>query len=214
MDAIQLLIYLHASLGGIALTAGFIAATSTKGSKIHKKIGTVFHHTMILSVLLSILIALIPSHFNPFLLGIGIFSLYSLISGRRCLKVIKPNYNLSIDKILAYCLLINSALMMGLPLIVKGEMNIVLMIFGMFGLLAGIRDLLAYKNFEELKRDRIKHHINKISGGYIAAITAFLVVNGLMPGYWAWFTPTVIGSIYATYYNIKWKNKTPNFINS
>lgn len=214
MNTVKLLIYLHASLGGLALLAGFIAATTTKGSKIHKKSGTVFHHSMVVSVLTSIFIALIPTHFNPFLLGIGIFSLYSVISGRRCLKVLKPNYNLSIDKFLAYCLLINSVLMIGLPLILTKDINIILAVFGILGILAGIRDLIAFKNFEQLKRDRIKHHINKISGGYIAAITAFLVVNELLPGYWAWFTPTVIGSIYATYYNIQWKKKSSNFINS
>lgn len=214
MDSIKLLIYFHAGLGGIALLAGFIAAITAKGSNIHKKSGTVFHHSMVISVLLSIFIALIPSHFNPFLLGIGIFSLYSVVSGRRCLKVLKPNFNLSVDKFLAYILLINSALMIGLPLVINGEINVVLSVFGALGIIAAIRDLFSYNNFELLKRDRIKNHINKISGGYIAAVTAFLVVNDLLPGYWAWFTPTVIGSIYATYYTVQWKKKNPTFTNS
>lgn len=214
MDTVKILIYFHASLGGLALLAGFIAAMTTKGSKTHKKFGSVFHHSMVISVLISIFIALIPSHFNPFLLGIGVFSLYSVISGRRCLKVLKPNYNLIPDKVLAYGLLVNSVLMIGLPLILTREINIILAVFGILGLLAGIRDLIAFQNFEQLKRDRIKHHINKISGGYIAAVTAFLVVNELLPGYWAWFTPTVIGSLYATYFNFQWQKKTSNFINS
>lgn len=214
MDSIQFLIYVHAAFGGIALLSGLIAAISIKGSKLHKKIGTGFHHSMVVAVSVSILISLIPSHFNPFLLGIGIFSLYSVISGRRCLKVLKPNYSLRIDKFLAYVLLINSVLMIGLPLILTREINIILAVFGILGLLAGIRDLIAFQNFEQLKRDRIKHHINKISGGYIAAITAFLVVNEVLPGYWAWFMPTVIGSLYATYYNIKRNRETANFINS
>ncbi|MBL7788626.1 MAG: hypothetical protein JNL75_02185 [Chitinophagales bacterium] len=207
MDIPKFLIYLHASLGGAALIAGLVAAFTVKGSKIHKKSGSVFHHTMVASVLISLGIALIPSHFSPFLFGIGVFSLYSVISGRRCLKVLKPSFNITIDKILAIGLILNCSLMIGLPIIVNGEVNIVLTVFGIFGLLAGVRDLRAFKDFEKYKKERIKHHINKISGGYIAAVTAFLVVNEVLPGYWSWFTPTIIGSIYATYYNIQWRRK-------
>jgi hypothetical protein len=97
--------------------------------------------------------------------------------------------------------------MIGLPLIFQGRINIILTVFGSLGILAGIRDLNSFKDMQQLKADRIKHHINKISGGYIAAVTAFLVVNEALPGYWAWFLPTVIGSIFATYYNIKLRNK-------
>lgn len=207
MDFIKIIIYLHASLGGAALIAGLIAALSVKGSKIHKKSGAFFHHSMVISVVLSIFIALIPSHFNPILLGIGIFSLYSVISGRRCLKVLKPNFNILCDKALTYTLLLNCTSMILLPIIFNGKINTVLSIFGIIGLIFGVRDLFVFQNIEKLKKDKIKHHINKISGGYIAAVTAFLVVNELLPGYWAWFTPTVIGSIYATYYNIQWNRK-------
>lgn len=207
MDYIKILIYLHASLGGAALLGGLIAAVTVKGGKIHKKSGAFFHHSMVFSVLVSLGIALIPSHFNPFLLGIGVFSLYNVLSGRRCLKVLKPGFNITIDKYLAYGLILNSPLMIGLPLILNGEINVVLCVFGVIGFTFGVRDLLAFQNIDKLKKDRIKHHINKISGGYIAAVTAFLVVNELLPGYWAWFTPTVIGSIYATYYNIQWSRK-------
>jgi uncharacterized membrane protein len=214
MDAIQILIYFHATLGTIALLAGFISAVSIKGSKVHKKTGAIFHYSMVIAVSISIFIALIPSHFNPFLLGIGIFSLYSVISGRRCLMVIKPSFNLRIDKFLAYGLLTNSVLMIGLPIISNRQVNVVLTVFGILGIIAGLRDLMAYKNLEQLKADRIKHHINKISGGYIAAITAFLVVNQLLPGYWAWFTPTVIGGLFTTYYNVIYRKKKSNFINS
>jgi hypothetical protein len=124
-----------------SLIAGLFSALSIKGSQIHKKTGTLFHHSMVISVSTSIFIALTPSHFNPFLLGIGIFSLYSVISGRRCLKVIKPNFNLEIDKGLAYILLINSLLMLLLPLILQHKINIILSIFGIIGIITGIRDL-------------------------------------------------------------------------
>lgn len=206
----QYLIYLHAFLGGIALLAGLIAAFTIKGSKIHKKTGAAFHHTMVASIILSMIIAASPERHNPFLLAIGIFSLYAVVSGRRCLKTKKPQFNYNIDRIMAILFTINGLLMIFLPLIIQKELNIILTVFGVMSVLGGIRDFILLKNPEQYKADRIKLHINKISGGYIAAVTAFLVVNQLLPGYWAWFTPTVIGSVYATYYNLKERKKIIN----
>ena len=93
-----------------------------------------------------------------------------------------------------------------LPLI-QGRINIILTVFGSLGILGGIRDLNSFKDMQQLKAQRIKHNINKISGGYIAAVTTFLIVNLALPGYWAWFLTTVTGSIFTTYYNIKLRNK-------
>ena len=214
MDWIHFLIYIHAAFGGLALVSGFISATSFKGSRVHTRAGIVFHHSMIVAILFSSIVALLPAHFNPFLLGIGVFSLYGVISGRRCLKVNKPNYQHKIDTYLAYFLILNCALMVGLPLVFQGKINIILTVFGSLGILAAVRDLLSFRDLDRLKADRIQHHINKISGGYIAAITAFLVVNELLPSYWAWFTPTVIGGVFATYYNVIYRNKKTDFINS
>lgn len=205
------LIYFHAALGGIALLSGFIAAISTKGSKPHKRFGVIFHHSMIASIILSIIIAASPERWNPFLLGIGFFSLYAVVSGRRCLKSKMNGYDFNLDRFLAVIYIINGFLMVFAPYFFQNKMNIVLAVFGTLSVFGGINDLLAYKNPSKYAKERIKHHINKISGGYIAAVTAFIVVNELLPGYWAWFTPSVIGIIFATYYNVKFRNKQTTF---
>lgn len=207
MNWTKILIYSHAIFGGIALAAGLASAISVKGSKFHKRMGSIFHHSMVISILISLMIAILPAHFNPFLFGIGVFSIYSVIMGKRCLKFTNPNHNLYIDKLLAYILLFNCFLMIGIPFILNGKLNIILAIFGAIGILFGTLDLRLYLNPEQMKADRLKLHINKMSGGYIAAVTAFLVVNELLPGYWAWFTPTILGSLYATYYNVKIRNR-------
>jgi len=39
-----------------------------------------------------------------------------------------------------------------------------------------------------------------MTGGYISAVTAFFVVNEILPGLWNWFIPTLIGSIYIAFW--------------
>ena len=60
---------------------------------------------------------------------------------------------------------------------------------------------------QQLKAERIKHNINKISGEYITTMTTVLIVKLALPGYWPWFLTNVAGIIFTTYYNIKLRNK-------
>ena len=46
-----------------------------------------------------------------------------------------------------------------------------------------------------------------MTGGYIAAVSAFFVVNQILPGIWNWFVPGIIGSGYITYWMIKLNKK-------
>lgn len=49
-------------------------------------------------------------------------------------------------------------------------------------------------------------HIGKITGGYIAATTAFVVVNNtFLPPLLAWLAPGVLGNIYIVYWIRKMK---------
>jgi len=41
-------------------------------------------------------------------------------------------------------------------------------------------------------------HLGKITGGYISAFTAFVVVNQYLPGIIGWILPGMIGGIYIT----------------
>jgi hypothetical protein len=42
-------------------------------------------------------------------------------------------------------------------------------------------------------------------GGYIAAVTAFVVVNNMFPSFWGWFAPTLVGVPYILYWNRRLK---------
>ena len=198
--AAEVLIYIHAALGGIALLAGAIALISKKGNSTHKKAGRIFFYTMLSSALLSLVVASLPGHLSPFLFSIGLFSSYFIISGYRSLGFKRPGNSLMWDKILAFSIVLIGLVMISYPLLLQGELNIILAVFGGLGLVFGLRDMRLLKQPKQLRKQWLKLHLGKMTGGYIAAVTAFLVVNQVLPELMNWFLPTVVGSIYIGYW--------------
>lgn len=202
---IQSLIVIHAIFGGIALLSGGIALSVKKGKTAHKKSGLLFYYSMLVSALMAFTISLLPNHENPFLFSIGIFSTYFLISGYRSLKFRHANYNLKIDKIISVIIIITGTLMIFYPLFFHGKTNSVLLIFGLIGLVFGIKDLMSFRHRELLQKKWLKLHLGKMTGGYISAVSAFFVVNNILPGIWNWFSPGIIGSVFITFWMFKLK---------
>ena len=205
---IQLGIIIHAVLGGLALLSGLIAIISKKGRLVHKKSGIIFYYAMIASGVSAIVIALMPKHENPFLIAIGIFSLYFVVSGYRALTYKKVNTSIKIDKTISIAMLVTGILMIALPPIISQSINLVLLAFGVTGILFAMRDLKLYKNREQLKKGWLKLYLGKMLGGYISATTAFVVVNNFFPGVYNWFIPGIIGAIYIIYWMRKIDKKT------
>ena len=206
--AIQVLIYIHAAFGSIALLTGLVAVIARKGKTIHKKFGLVFYYTMILSGTSAMLIAVLPNHENPFLFAVGIFSLYFVLTGYRALRFKRKASDLKIDKAIALVMLFTGVLMIVLPVVLLGSINIVLGVFGIVGIIFSIKDLRLFKEPKRLRSLWLKLHLGKMLGGYIAASTAFVVVNQFIPGVYAWFAPGIIGSVIIVYWNKK-INKKP-----
>lgn len=199
-----ILIYIHAFFGALALISGGVAISTKKGSKIHKRFGKIFYYTMLLAGTLGIIVSLFPNHFSPFLLAVGVFSNYMVITGYRCLSF-KTESVKTIDYIISYSMILTAVLMISLPLIMNNTINIVLCVFGFIGGALSIKDLILFRKEDLLKKRWLKLHVEKICGGYIAAITAFLVVNNFLPGIIAWLSPTVLGAFYITYWSKKLK---------
>jgi uncharacterized membrane protein len=205
----EILIYIHAGFGGIALLTGGIALIVKKGNNIHKKSGKIFYYSMLLSALISFVVSTLPNHKSPFLFSIGLFSSYFLISGLRSLNYKKKEFNLKIDKIIAYLIMITGIVMILYPIILYSKLNIILTVFGIIGIVFGLRDLKLFKELKRLRKNWLKLHLGKMTGGYIAAVSAFFVVNQILPGIWNWFVPGIIGSGYITYWMIKLNKKKP-----
>lgn len=204
---VQLLIYSHAAFGGIALLSGLIALLVTKGKTIHKKSGKLFYYAMLFSALTALIIASLPEHESPFLFSIGIFSSYFIVTGYRSLRFKNNNLNLKTDKIISWIMIGTAALILLYNPIVNHKINIVLTSFGIIGLFFSVRDLMLYKNTNRLKQVWLKLHLGKMLGSYIAAITAFVVVNNFFPSFYGWFIPGTIGGFYIVYWIRKLNKK-------
>lgn len=204
---ISYLIMLHALLGTVALLSGAVALIVKKGSRPHKLGGKVFFYSMLFSAILACIISWIPGHENTFLFAIGIFSVYLLLNGYRSLRFRQKHVNLSIDFLIAYVITITGFAMITTPVIMLGKLNAVLLVFGLASVYFGLRDLYLYKHRDSLKKHSITTHIGKMTGGYIAALSAFLVVNNVFPWMWNWFGPTIPGVVFIGYHIRRVKGK-------
>lgn len=202
-QTIKILIYIHAAFGGIALLAGLVSLIAKKGNRLHKKSGIVFFYSMMASGIIALFVAVLPNHENPFLFSVGIFSLYFVLTGYRALRFKLKNPNLQIDKWISRVMILTGILMISLPVIISGKINIILVVFASIGILFSARDLVLYKNPEKLRKSWLKMHLGKMLGGYISAITAFVVVNQYFPGISGWFIPGIIGGFIIAYWSRK-----------
>ena len=206
------LIYIHATLGSIAFIAGFIAIITKKGGNAHKKSGIVFYYSMLAAALSALVIAVLPKHESPFLFTIGVFSSYFIITGYRALRFKKSNISLTLDKLIAVFMILTGIVMIVYPFIYTGKLNIVLTIFGTIGIIFATRDLMLFKNAKKLRKGWLKMHIGKMLGGYISAVTAFIVVNQFIPGIAGWLVPSVFGVAYMNYWFWKLRKKAPKVV--
>ena len=91
--------------------------------------------------------------------------------------------------------------------------NVVLLIFGILAVLFAIRDLRLLYNPQSLKQKWLGLHIGNMMGGYIAAVTAFIVVNEIFPGVYGWFLPGILGGLYSYYWIRRVKSdKKPDYL--
>ncbi|WP_396637482.1 DUF2306 domain-containing protein [Maribacter sp. R77961] len=207
MDITSVLILVHAITGGVALVAGAFAIASRKGKSIHRMGGKLFFYSMLISALTALILSVMPGHENSFLFCIGIFSLYFLIAGFRALGYKNSVDKLRYDKLLSILVILISLAMMLYPILLEGAVHIVLMVFGIVGLLFGLRDFSNYKTPKKLKQNWLRIHLGKMMGAYIAAVSAFLVVNQFLPTLLNWFLPAVFGVIFIVYWINKIKKK-------
>jgi hypothetical protein len=149
----------------------------------------------------------LPNHESPFLFSIGLFSTYFLVSGLRSLRFKQKEFELKTDKIIAYLITLTGISMILYPIVLYSKLNIILTVFGVVGIVFGLRDLKLFQDIQRIKKNWLKLHLGKMTGGYIAAVSAFFVVNQILPGIWNWFVPGIIGSGYITYWMIKLNKK-------
>ena len=194
MSLFTLLLTTHIICGGVSLLLGVFILLSKKGDKKHKLIGTIYFYSMLITALLAIAMTYLqPSYF---LFVTGVFTTYMLLTGKRYLKK-KIICNVQpIDWILTFTMFL-----FGLAFIALGSYNIfkgnyfgtVLLVFGGISLLFVYQDYSNFKGTSSVKNFWLITHLQRMIGSYIAASTAFFVVNNtLLPGIIAWLLPTFL----------------------
>ncbi len=203
-----ILLLIHIVSGSIGLITGTINLIRKKGDKPHKNIGLFFLYGMLINGISGILMTLI--HFNPFLFIVGIFSIYMVATGKRYLALkglLKGDKAKSIDWILS-----STMLLFGIGFVVYGilllyfskNFGIVLLVFGFISISMVFQDFKNYQGKSSIKNFWLLVHIQRMMGSYIAATSAFIVVNNtILPGIVAWLLPTVI----VTPLIFKWSRK-------
>jgi uncharacterized membrane protein len=190
MDFSQLVLLCHIISGASALLTGTINIVRKKGGRLHSQVGMMFFWSMILTSVFAIILATLRP--NPFLLLIGIFSLYLTVSGQRMVRYQEYQSKLSQKILLGVSAVAATGLIMySIYLLINlKSFGLVPLTFGLI-MLTLIRQEMLLKNISFAKR--VQLHIGRIAGAYIAALTAFLVVNNtVLPGWLAWLLPTAI----------------------
>lgn len=216
MSLTQLFIYIHAAAGGVALMSGLGAILFKKGSRNHKRSGRIFYYAMWLSAGIALIVAVLPGHENLFLFTIGLFSLYFLVMGKRAILYKMATHSYKADILCSYVMLICSAAIPMAPLISGRPFSIVPLIFGIFGVTMAILNIRRFIKPIGINKQWLSFHIGHIMGGYIAAFTAFIVVNNFFPpkfAWVAWLAPGVLGGIYIRYWIRKTRPKVKPRVN-
>jgi uncharacterized membrane protein len=199
--AFKIFLVLHILGGSIGLFTGTFNIVLKKGDKRHKFVGLIFTVSMLIAGFSSFGLSIL--HPNFFLFMVGIFTIYQVATGYRYLhlKMLgtgqKPtilDWTLTIGMLIAGILFI---LFGTIQFFEHNNFGIVYFAFGTLGLLAVKTDFNNYNGKSKVKNYWLLAHFQRMTGGYTAALTAFLVVNlkympEIVPSIIVWLLPSLI----------------------
>lgn len=182
MDILDILKPVHIVAGSLTLLSGLIAMSSKKGQSIHRLSGKIFFGAMTVTTILGLNAGIFRPNYQIFI-PIAIISFYQAASGYRILFIKTLNKEQK-PKIMDWALTIGM-LLTSFVFVLSGIMNlssdifysIVLFSFSTIGLYCCGVDLYNYIKKPTNKFYWLFIHIFRMSHGFIAALTAFLVNN-------------------------------------
>jgi hypothetical protein len=193
----KIVLIIHVIAGSMGFFTGTLNIARKKGDVLHKRVGTWFLYSMLINGFAGLVMAVM--HTNYFLLIIAVFSIYLVGTGQRSLslkQLSKGQKPKNIDWILSLSMLVFAIGFVGFGgylIFNQNNFGIVMVVFGIISILMVLKDIKNYKGNSKFKNDWLLTHIQRMIGGYIAATTAFLVVNNtILPSVVAWLLPTVI----------------------
>lgn len=142
-------------------------------------------------------------HPNHFLFMVGVFTLYIVNTGQRYLYYHKQPNTVTvkwINRVISVLVLLAGIFLLGIgieTLLNPNLFGLVYITFGSLGLSLVWQDFKNYTHRTDVKNYWLTGHLQRMTGGFIAALTAFLVVNAgyfpeQIPDFVYWLLPTAI----------------------
>lgn len=191
---------IHVLGGTVGLVSGTLNMTARKGGPRHKRVGRVFAVSMLATGLSALVLSVM--HPSPFLFIVGVFTIYMVGTGWRYLRRMRaPQAGTAwIDRGLTLAMAATAVVFVVMGVTRLAHMNLFGLVFVAFGTIALMfvrRDLRYQRHGVGRAGEWISAHLQRMMGAYIAALTAFLVVNahhlpGQLPAVVYWLLPTAI----------------------
>jgi uncharacterized membrane protein len=210
---------IHILAGTVALLVAPIALLTVKGGPTHRRWGKVYFWAMAIVAATALVVGYWRSLL--FLMLVAVFSFYFALSGYRVLYRKRPDLGQrasALDWTAAGLTLAASAalIVLGLtqPTPTFQRLSMVAVVFGIVGLIIAGLDVWQFLSPPEDKRAWWYKHMANMIGSYIAAVSAFSVVNFyFLPTTLRWLWPTMIGTpgivIWITYYKRRFNRPKP-----
>ena len=206
---------IHICAGMLALVLAPAAMLTVKGGRAHRRWGKIYFWSMAVVASTAVILAL----WRPqiFLALLAVFSFYMAFAGYRVLTRKHPDQGqgaVAIDWAAALLTLGASAALAILGIIRPGpswqRLGFVPAVFGVLGMLLAGLDIRKFVRPPAERNAWWFAHMGGMLGSYIAAVSAFSVVNfTFLPTAVRWLWPTAIGipliSAWITYYKIRFR---------
>lgn len=208
MSLFNFFLILHIVGGTLGLLAGSITILAKKGDKRHRLTGRIFAVCMLGAGISSLILAAL--HSNDFLFVVGIFTIYMTGTGWRYLAFKNLHVlqkALFIDWALIGFMLIGCILFLwfGVSYIYqKKYFGLITLLFFWRGITFVRQDIRFFSGQRKTKNDWLIAHLQRMSGAYIASLTAFAVVNA--PPFFS-IIPWLLPSIIVVPFLVKWTKK-------
>lgn len=217
-NVIRAILIIHVTAGFTAFFIAPVPLLTAKGGKTHRRWGKIYFWAMAVVASTAIVLAI----WRPilFLAFVAVFSFYFAFRGYRVLSRKRPREGQGprvIDWVGAVLAFLGSLMLVVLGILrpspVWVQLSIVAIAFGVIGMAFSAGDMWEFTHPPTDKNFWWYSHMGGMIGSYIAAVSAFSVVNfHFLPTAVRWLWPSAIGVpgifIWVGYYKRKFAGKS------
>ncbi|MBL7832394.1 MAG: hypothetical protein JNK18_00495 [Cyclobacteriaceae bacterium] len=211
---IAFLKYSHITAGVISLVSAPVAMAAAKGSRSHRLWGKIFLWCMVYIFVSAVILG--TYHWKPFLLMVSVLSFYLVYSGTRTIHQKQIHLGKGVTwydwTVAALCgVFMLAFLVWSIDLMVSGTNVVLILFFSVGGLFSVVTEMKRYQSRVESRHSWLFNHIGRMTGGFIAAVTAFSTnVLTFLPGIVQWLWPTLIGNLLIIFWIRTYRKKLDN----